>query len=158
MVAGQSRLLDHVDAESAVVGAQRFGGGQVAQRQDGIGRRFARVAGRLRRRADRGLHLYRGGWRQVHRFGVHAGRRFVGEHRLAVGIGVLVDLRAGWQHEGEQRDGNRQAHGQSPLVPASLAPPWAPGKRVIVDECCGECCAPLLASSPYAKHPGGRTS
>ena len=92
----QARLDQHIDGEGAVVGAQRFVSGQAGQFKDFVGfmRRLWRL-GIRRWRCARRLWLDTVQWRQLNRLRLHSVRRMIAVDRVAIGIGVLVDLRSG---------------------------------------------------------------
>ncbi|CAI8760842.1 hypothetical protein EMIT0215P_150061 [Pseudomonas serboccidentalis] len=99
----QTRCDQHIDGERAVVGAQGFFAGQASQFQHfiSVACRWAFVrAGR--RRCARCLGLDAVERRQLHWLRLYAVRRMIAVDRVAVGVGVLVDLRGGGQGDHQQ--------------------------------------------------------
>ncbi|MCY1538926.1 hypothetical protein D9M68_744890 [compost metagenome] len=134
-VAGlQTRVQRHADAEGAVVGTQGFVGGDVGEREHLVEGRTVGLVGPVVGRSRRCLGAHGIGRRQLHPFAGGAVRGLVGEHRVAVGVYVPVDLCGGWQRYGEQQaadDDEAHGGGLRKLMP-SLAPGWRAGKSGIV--------------------------
>jgi len=113
-VAGaQARFDVDADHEGAVVGTQGILAGNVLQRQSAVS--VALLLGVLGLfHHHRLLSLHRIGRLQLDGLAGLAFRGLVGEDRIAVGIGVFVDLRGGRQGQGAEQAGGEQAHRRAP--------------------------------------------
>ena len=109
----EARLDLHPDTEGAVIGAQSLFGRNVGEYQVAIwGKGIARLFLLFHHRWL--LSLHRIGRLQLHGLAGLAFRGLVGEDRVAVGIGVFVDLRGGRQGQGAEQAGGEQAHRRAP--------------------------------------------